>query len=231
MKNLLFFSSCLLIAVSSVFAQVNQVLLKSDYAVEIDVAPHVTAKKTLHKGMCFSVVRKTDDEVFVVDGVLNFSLPIALTDYDEREQSFRASLLKKEQEEKQRQLLEEEKVKKIEFNKTLEILLLTVEQVLPKGVICSQRYNDQRIFVEGIAGLTEGDKREICARREGSFTYTTVLGASSTIQKWVTVEDPTVSDSSLMWNDDRRGVIEKTPAALKKHEEAEENARQFYLNH
>jgi hypothetical protein len=222
-----------LITASSVFAQVKQVTLKSDYPIEIDVAPHVTVKKTLHEGMCFSVVRKTDNEVFVVDGVLNFSLPIALTDYNEKEQIFRDSLLKKEQEEKQRQLLEEKRVQKIEFNKTLEKISFTVQQVLPEGVIGArdEGHNYQPIFIEGITGLDEGDRRQICARRVGSFTYTTVMGASSTIQKWVAEEDPTVNDPNLMWSDVGTGVIEKTPASLKQHEQFEENARQFYINH
>jgi hypothetical protein len=49
----------------------------------------------------------------------------------------------------------------------------------------------KRIFIEMTgSNLAEGQKYNVRAERSGTFSYTTALGASSTIERWIPIEEP-----------------------------------------
>ena len=54
--------------------------------------------------------------------------------------------------------------------------------------VVSYSRSGKTIFVQGVNGAAEGQAVTVKAYRDGTFTYTTALGASSTVEKWVVVQ-------------------------------------------
>lgn len=60
-----------------------------------------------------------------------------------------------------------------------------VIQVFPNGVLAT-RFNDGKtVFIKGITGAVDEDRIEVRAIRDGTYTYTSVLGAARTVECWV----------------------------------------------
>ena len=45
------------------------------------------------------------------------------------------------------------------------------------------------IFVEGVKGVVDGQRKNILAAQEGTYTYRDVQGANRTVEKWTIIEE------------------------------------------
>jgi len=93
-------------------------------------------------------------------------------------------------------------------------LALEVIQVLPHGVLADQMEtkagrgsymssvgggggapiaydapSGKIIFVEGVKGVVDGQRKNILAAQEGTYTYRDVQGANRTVEKWTIIEE------------------------------------------
>ena len=72
------------------------------------------------------------------------------------------------------------------------ILQIEITQVLNDGCLATVlNENQKKIFLELVGpNFAQGQRYEVRAEQSGVFKYTTVLGASSTVERWTPLAKP-----------------------------------------
>ena len=91
-----------------------------------------------------------------------------------------------------REAVERTKAERIKRYEAATVLQIEIIQVVNDG--CLARVlndNQKRIFLE-LTGpdFAQGQRYEVRAERSGTFKYTTVLGAPSTVERWTPLAKP-----------------------------------------
>jgi hypothetical protein len=88
--------------------------------------------------------------------------------------------------------MEADRIKRYEAATVLEIEII---QVVKDGCLARvSNDNHKRIFLEltgsDLARAAEGQRYKVPAEKSGTFKYTTVLGAPSTVERWTPLAKP-----------------------------------------
>jgi hypothetical protein len=157
----------------------------------------VTAKRS--PGNVVKVIGLDSDVLTVESEGFSGKVSVRKTDFWERaertrnvaiERKKRAEQLVRERQDQE--AAEKMKATRLKRYEAAPVLQLEIIQVLNDG--CLARVlndNHKRIFIElRGANLAQGQQYEIRAGRWGTFKYTTVLGAPSTVERWAPLENP-----------------------------------------
>jgi hypothetical protein len=157
----------------------------------------VTSKRTA--GSVVKVVSLDSDSLRIESDGFQGAMSVAKTDFWGRAEKTREAAIDKQKSErllaKERAMREAEKRAKAERGKRYEaatILQIEIIQVVKDG--CLARVlndNNKRIFLE-LTGpdFAHGQRYDVRAERSGTFNYTTVLGAPSTVERWTPLAKP-----------------------------------------
>jgi len=106
------------------------------------------------------------------------------------EKQNREQALAKEREE--REFEEKMRAARLQWYEDARVLQLEIIQVLNDGCLARVlNENLKRIFIElRGANLAQGQRYEVRAEQKGTFKYTTVLGASSVVERWAPLAKP-----------------------------------------
>jgi len=172
-------------------------------AIEFSGAPSGAGKITskLPKGTEVKATL-TDDHstLFLRSMDLEASAPIGMTDFLEEAERIRVKIIESEKltEQISREKLRQEKIladqeaeknRKEMLLKNSRTISFRVLQVLADGCMVEPDGFDGRVYLEGLSGAAEGEHFSAHVIRSGTFSYKTVLGAPSTIEKWVMIAD------------------------------------------
>jgi hypothetical protein len=157
----------------------------------------VTSKKSV--GAFVNVVSLDSDSLKIEsDGFLG-TIGVEKTDFWDRAERSRSAAIERQNreqaltKEREEQKAEEKmRVARVKRYEAATVLQIEIIQVLNDG--CLARVlndNGKRIFIE-LKGpkFAQGQRYEVRAEQWGTFKYTTVLGAPSTIERWAPLEKP-----------------------------------------
>jgi hypothetical protein len=160
----------------------------------------VTAKRIA--GSVVKVVSLDSDSLRIESDGFQGTISVANTDFWDRaertrnaaiERKKRAEELVREREEREAE--EKTKAERIKRYEAATILEFEIIQVVKDG--CLARVlndNHKRIFLEltgpDLAKAAQGQTYKVRAERSGTFKYTTVLGAPSTVERWTPLAKP-----------------------------------------
>jgi hypothetical protein len=132
------------------------------------------------------------------DGFLG-TMSVEKTDFWDRAEKTREAATDKQKGElllaRERAIREAEermKAERIKRYETATVLEVEITQVLDYGCLATVlNDNRKRIFLELVGPkFAQGQRHEVRAEQSGVFKYTTVLGASSTVERWTPLAKP-----------------------------------------
>ena len=160
----------------------------------------VTAKRIA--GSVVKVISLESDSLRIEsDGFLG-TVNVEKTDFWDRAETTRSAaierttreqaLIKEREEREAEKKMEADRIKRYEAATVLEIEII---QVVKDGCLARvSNDNQKRIFLEltgsDLARAAEGQRYKVRAERSGTFRYTTVLGAPSTVERWTPLAKP-----------------------------------------
>jgi hypothetical protein len=157
----------------------------------------VTSKR--NAGSVVKVVSLDSDSLRIESDGFQGTIEVEKTDFRDRAGKTREAAIDKQKGErllaKERAIREAEERMKAERGKRYEaatVLQIEIIQVVNDG--CLARVlndNQKRIFLE-LTGpdFAQGQRYEVRAEQSGTFKYTTVLGAPSTVERWTPLARP-----------------------------------------
>jgi hypothetical protein len=157
----------------------------------------VTSKRTA--GSVVKVVSLDSDSLRIASDGFQGTIEVEKTDFWDRAGKARETAIDKQKGErllaKERAIREAEermRVEKIKRYEAATVLQIEITQVLNNGCLARVLNDSQkRIFLE-LTGpdFVQGQRYEVRAEQSGTFKYTTVLGAPSTIERWTPLAKP-----------------------------------------
>jgi hypothetical protein len=157
----------------------------------------VTAKRIA--GSVVKVVSLDSDSLRIESDGFQGKISVAKTDFWDRAEKARGAAIDKEKtqrllakERAMREAVERTKADRIKAYKAATVLEIEIIQVVKDGCLATVlNDNHKRIFLE-LTGpdFAQGQRYEVRAERSGTFKYTTVLGAPSTVERWTPVGKP-----------------------------------------
>jgi hypothetical protein len=157
----------------------------------------VTSKRTA--GSVVKVVSLDSDSLRIESGGFLGTVSVEKTDFWDRAEKARNAAIDKEKTERllakeraMREAVERTKAERAKRYEAATVLQIEIIQVVKDG--CLARVlndNHKRIFLELTGSdFAQGQRYEVRAERSGTFSYTTVLGAPSTVERWTPLGKP-----------------------------------------
>jgi hypothetical protein len=157
----------------------------------------VTAKRIA--GSVVKVVSLDSDSLRIESDDFQGTMSVAKTDFWDRAEKARDAAIDKEKSQRllakeraMREAVERTKADRIKAYEAATVLEIEIIQVVKDGCLATLlNDNHKRIFLE-LTGpdFAQGQRYEVRAERSGTFKYTTVLGAPSTVERWTPLGKP-----------------------------------------
>ena len=157
----------------------------------------VTSKRS--SGSVVKVISLESDSLKIESDGFQGTMSVGKTDFWDRAEKTRNAAIDKEKtqrllakERAMREAVERTKAERIKRYEAATVLQIEIIQVVNDG--CLARVlndNHKRIFLE-LTGpnFAQGQRYEVRAEQSGTFKYTTVLGAPSTVERWTPLAKP-----------------------------------------
>ena len=150
-------------------------------------------------GSVVKVVSLDADSLRIESDRFQGTINVEKTDFWDRAEKARDTAIDKEKSQRllakeraMREAVERTKVQRIKSYEAVTVLQIEIIQVVKDGCLASVlNDNHKRIFLE-LTGpdFAQGQRYEVRAERSGTFKYTTVLGAPSTVERWTPLVKP-----------------------------------------
>jgi hypothetical protein len=150
------------------------------------------------RGSIVKVINLDSDFLEVESEGFSGKIAVEKTDFWQRAESARKAAIERQNREKEITKAREQREKerkidaaRLEKYENATKLEIEIVQILDEGCLATVLENDnwtrKRIFIELRGSVAEGQRYEVRAEQSGTFSYKTVLGAPSTVERWTPI--------------------------------------------